>query len=197
MIELMKAAVTLKMLPRTGWLLAGVAQPESVADHSLSTAVVALTLTTLINRDPARNGLAAELDAGRVAQIAIVHDLAESIVTDLPRLATQLVGKDVKHKAEALALAQLICAMPDLNFMALWREYSEAASPEGRLVQDADKLEMVYQALVYERAGNQNLGEFWHGYQWHYRESEELYAALVEVRAKGEPQHHESGVRAS
>jgi putative hydrolase of HD superfamily len=197
MIELMKAAVTLKMLPRTGWLLAGVAQPESVADHSLSTAVLALALTAMVNRDPLRNGLSAALDAGRVAQIAIVHDLAESIVTDLPRRVTQLVGKDVKHQAEERALAQLTGAMPDLHFLELWREYSEAASPEGRLVQDADKLEMVYQALVYERAGNQNLGEFWYGYQWHYRESEEMYAALVEARAQRAPEHRAAGVIAS
>jgi putative hydrolases of HD superfamily len=187
MLQMLHAAATLKMLPRSGWLLAGVAQPESVADHSLATALLALTLVALVNDDLASNGLSEPLDAGRVAQIAVVHDLAESVVTDLPRRVTQLLGKDVKHQAEAQALTQLTRDLPACDFMALWREYSESATPEGRLVHDADKLEMIHQALAYERAGNQNLGEFWQEYHWYYRVSEEMYAALVNARRAGGP----------
>lgn len=182
---MLQAVASLKMLPRSGWLFAGVAQPESVADHSWATAVLALTLVGVVNQDPAKQGLAAPLDAGRVAQIAVVHDLAESVVTDLPRRATQLLGKEVKHKAEERALVELTHALPENDFVALWRDYSESASPEGRLVQDADKLEMVHQALAYERAGNQNLGEFWQAYRWHYPVSEEMYAALRDARRVG------------
>jgi putative hydrolases of HD superfamily len=185
MLQLLHAAATLKMLPRSGWLFAGVAQPESVADHSWATALLALTLVTAVNNDLASYGLSEPLDAGRVAQIAVVHDLAESIVTDLPRRATQLLGKDVKHQAEAQALMHLTHDLPASDFMTLWREYSELATPEGRLVHDADKLEMIHQALAYERAGNQNLGEFWQEYHWHYRASEEMYAALVDARRSG------------
>jgi putative hydrolase of HD superfamily len=182
MLALLQAGATLKRLPRTGWLMAGVAQPESVADHSWATALLALTLAAAVNREPAAHGLAAPLDVGRVAQIAVVHDLAESVVTDLPRRATQYLGKDVKHQAEARALAQLTSDLPITDFVALWNEYSQLATPEGRLVHDADKLEMVHQALVYERAGNRNLGEFWQEYHWYYQVSEEMYAALVEAR---------------
>ena len=187
MLHMLEAATTLKRLPRTGWLLAGVAQPESVADHSLCVAVLALSLAAAVNRNPAASGLERALDAGRVAQIAVVHDLAESAVTDLPRRATQLLGKQVKHGAEERALAQLAANLPDAEFVALWREYTDQATPEGRLVHDADKLEMVHQALVYERAGNRNLGEFWQEYHWNYRVCEEMYAALVEARRSGEP----------
>jgi len=185
MLQMLQAAATLKRLPRTGWLLAGVAQAESVADHSWATALLALTLAAWVNRDPTAYGLAEPLDAGRVAQIAVVHDLAECVVTDLPRRATQLLGKDVKHQAEAQALAQLTRDLPVVDFVALWQEYSELATPEGRLVHDADKLEMVHQALAYEQAGNQNLGEFWQEYHWFYQVSEEMYAALVIARRAG------------
>jgi putative hydrolase of HD superfamily len=185
MLPMLRAVTSLKMLPRSGWLLAGVAQPESVADHSWATAVLALTLATTVNTELSAHGLSEPLDVGRVAQIALVHDLAESLVTDLPRRATQLLGKDVKHQAEALALVQLTRDLPNSDFVALWQEYSDLTSPEGRLVHDADKLEMVQQALAYERAGNQNLGEFWQMYQWHYRVSEEMYAALVDARRNG------------
>jgi putative hydrolase of HD superfamily len=187
MLQLLHAAATLKVLPRTGWLFAGVAQPESVADHSWSTALLALTMTSAVNRNLAANGLVEPLDAGRVAQIAVVHDLAESVVTDLPRRATALLGKNVKHQAEAQAMTTLLEGVPYVAFMELWREYSDQSTPEGRLVHDADKLEMIHQALFYERAGNRNLGEFWQEYQWFYQVSEAMYAALVTARSKGEP----------
>lgn len=188
MRQLLEAMSALKMLPRTGWLFAGVAQPESVADHSWAVAMLALTLAALVNRDPKANGLERALDVGRVAQIAVVHDLAESVVTDLPRRATLLLGKEVKHEAEAKALAQLCQDLPDTNFIALWREYHDLSTPEGRLVSDADKLEMVHQALAYERAGNRNVGEFWQEYHWHYQVSRKIYADLMEARKADEPQ---------
>jgi putative hydrolase of HD superfamily len=186
MMPLLQAAAALKMMPRSGWLMAGVASPESVADHSWATATLALAMTAVVNRDPAANGLVKALDAGRVAQIALVHDLAESVVTDLPRRATYLLGKEIKHRAEAQAMAQLTHDFPEADFVALWQEYSALSSPEGRIVHDADKLEMVHQALWYERAGNRNLGEFWQEYQWFYPVSEEIYASLVEARHTGE-----------
>jgi putative hydrolase of HD superfamily len=186
MMQVLAAATTLKLLPRTGWLFGGVAQPESVADHCFATALLALTMAATVNCNLAANGLDAPLDVGRVVQIALVHDLAESVVTDLPRRATQLLGKGVKHGAERMALVQLTDGMEDSDFVALWQEYAEASSPEGRLVHDADKLEMIHQALCYERAGNQNLGEFWDVDQWHYQVSEEMYTALTQARHAGE-----------
>jgi len=170
------------MLPRSGWLFAGVAQPESVADHSWATAFLTLNLAAVINTDPKAYGLSEPLEVGRAAQIAIVHDFAECVVTDLPKRATLLFGKKAKHQAEEKALLTLSEQASSWDFVALWREYSELSTPEGRLVADADKLEMVHQALVYERSGNQNLGEFWQEYQWHYQVSEEMFAALVDAR---------------
>jgi putative hydrolase of HD superfamily len=182
MMALLEAATTLKLLPRTGWLLAGVQQAESIADHSWSTALLALLLAAEVNRDPAAHGLSAPLDRGRVVEIAIVHDLAESSVTDLPHRATMLLGKANKAQAEAAAITVLAQEVAHANLEAIWREYSDRATPEGRLVNDADKLEMVHQALMYERSGNRNLGEFWQQDKWYYRVSEELFAALVSAR---------------
>ena len=87
--------------------------------------------------------------------------------------------------AESVWRDRSALSIDDADFVSLWKEYNDLSTPEGRLVQDADKWEMVHQALAYERAGNQNLCEFWQEYRWHYPVSEEMYVVLVEARRAG------------
>jgi hypothetical protein len=47
-------AGTLKNTARTGWWMAGVKQPESVAEHSWRTSLIALVIAKLEGADPAR-----------------------------------------------------------------------------------------------------------------------------------------------
>lgn len=186
MLELLEAIHHLKVLPRTGWLFAGVRQPESVAEHSYATCWLALLLAETINQDWRQAGLTAPLDINRVVLIALVHDLAESLVTDLPKRTTQLIGKATKHAAEAQAMQELLHTMPNReHYLALWHEYVEAASPEGRLVRDVDKLEMVYQALRYEATGQRNLDDFWANHQWFYSSSQALFDTFQALRIIG------------
>ncbi|MCE7982572.1 MAG: HD domain-containing protein [Caldilinea sp. CFX5] len=174
----------LKQLPRTGWLFVGVAQPESVAEHSFVTSWLALLLAEQINLAYNEQGLSQPLDVARVVQIALVHDLAESILTDLPKRSTDLLGKAVKQQAEALAMQQICRHLPNhAYYLACWQEYVDGATPEGRLVRDADKLEMIHQALCYEQAGQRNLAEFWQAHQWHYPVSRNFFEELCRLRA--------------
>lgn len=176
----------LKRLPRTGWLLNGVLPCESVADHSLGVALLALALAETVNAEWKAEGLQRGLDIGRVITIAVVHDLAESLLTDLPKRSTQLLGKEVKHAAEAEAMRAILLPLHNGEvYVRLWEEYNSAASPEGRLVRDADKLEMMHQALMYERAGNRSLQEFWEAGDWHYAVSRRMYADLRRERGPG------------
>ena len=67
----------------------------------------------------------------------------------------------------------------------MWREFEDHSSPEGQLVRDVDKLEMMVQCLRYELAGSRGLDEFWKAMDqrvWHYAISGELYARLREMR---------------
>ena len=183
LINWLDHANLLKRLPRTGWLLAGVQPCESVADHTSTTALLALALATTINADPAAHNLARPLDVGQVVTLAILHDLAESVLTDLPKRTTALLGATVKHVAEAQALAALTDGLASgAEFLALWGEYDAASTPEALLVRDADKLEMVHQALQYEQRGQRNLDEFWQGHRWHYEISATLFACLQSLR---------------
>ncbi|NJN82829.1 MAG: HD domain-containing protein [Caldilineaceae bacterium] len=74
-------------------------------------------------------------------------------------------------------IAQMVADVPNRDeIRLLWSEYDAGSTPEARLVRDADKLEMVHQALCYSRRGQKNLLEFWQGHRWNYA----LCAALFE-----------------
>jgi len=173
----------LKQLPRSGWLFAGIRQPESIADHSYATIWTALLLAESINQEWQDQGLQAPLDISRVMQIALVHDLAESILTDLPKRSTDLVGKAVKHQAEADAIQLLLAELPNGTlYIERWHEYTANESAESLVAHDADKLEMVQQALRYEEMGQRNLQDFWEGHQWNFPASEALWQTLLQRR---------------
>lgn len=173
----------LKLLPRMGWLFAGIAHPESVAEHSFVMSWLALLLAEQINLEYNTQGLTQPLDIAKIAHIALVHDVAESILTDLPKRSADLLGKQIKHQAEATAMQQLFAQMPNgAYYIDCWQAYAEAATPEARLVRDADKLEMIHQALCYEQTGQRNLAEFWQTHHWHYPASQNLFEALCRLR---------------
>ncbi|MBT8487027.1 MAG: HD domain-containing protein [Phycisphaerales bacterium] len=141
----------LKQTPRRGWERAGVVGPESVAEHSFGVGVIAALL--------ARHG---DEDVGRCVELALIHDLAESLVGDIT--PHDGISRDEKYAAEAEAIAELAARAGDPGLVAGWREYTDGVTAEARLVRDANQIEMVLQALVYERddaAPADTLDAFW------------------------------------
>ncbi len=172
---------TLKRVPRSGWLLRGVPHVESVAEHAYGTATLALALCDVLN---ASGELAAPLDVGRVLTIALLHDLAEARLTDLPGPARRLIPEDVKSRAETAAMTSILAPLPSAaRLLAAWREFEDESTPEGRLVRDADKVEMMMQCTRYgKRSGSGGLDEFWavmDAHVWHYP----LCAASMRLKA--------------
>jgi putative hydrolase of HD superfamily len=73
------------------------------------------------------------------------------------------------------------------RFEELWREFEDHSSPEGRLLRDADKLEMMFQCLFYERTGSRGLDGFWERtdrHDWHYSVCADIYASLKAQRPR-------------
>lgn len=183
LVEFLTNVGYLKQLPRAGWLFAGIRQPESIADHSYATIWTALFLAETVNQDWQNQGLTAPLDLDQVMRLALVHDLAESVLTDLPKRSADLLGKPIKHRAEADAVQTLLHALPNgATYIACWQEYTANLTPESHLAHDADKLEMVHQALRYEAMGHRNLQEFWEGHRWYYPASKALWQELQSQR---------------
>jgi len=132
----------LKRLRRTGWWVAGVERPESVAEHSLRTAALAYVIALLEGGDPEH-----------AAALALFHDLPECRTTDLHRLALTYFDQE---KAELKATAEQLSPLPvqlKEALHALLDEYRKAESPEAKAARDADKLECLLQAREYAAGG--------------------------------------------
>ncbi len=180
LLELFLEAGSLKKLPRTGWLLRGVRNPESIADHSFRTALIVLFLADELKAK------GVEIDTEKAIRMAILHDLAEARITDVPLTAQRYPDKG---KGEREALMEMLSPIGRGDLLSLFDEYENETSIEGKLVKFADRLEMLIQAYEYERAGFRNLDEFW-GAVEKLRESglyeyfKDLLEGLVELREK-------------
>ncbi len=177
-IDLILATNRLKTTPRTGWAVKGVPKFESVADHSHGVSLIALLLTDLIAED---------LDREKVLSMAVMHDLPESVTGDLSLGGSRLLPKGAKATAEKLAMDELMSGLDfGPRWQTLWQEFEDLASPEARVVRDADRIDLLVQALVYERTtGTVQLEEFWRFApveSFHFEESRQLIANLVARR---------------
>lgn len=178
-MDLHARLLTLKLLPRTGWLQRGVptAQVESIAEHTFSLAALVLLVGDQISG----------LDRGRLLTIAILHDIAEALVGDLPFSARRLFGIEAKQQAEHHGMIELLNGLPQAEaYLQLWEEYARGSSREARLVKQLDRVEMLSQALAYERAGSRAMGEFWYdideGWSDEFPEVQALVARLLTER---------------
>jgi putative hydrolase of HD superfamily len=95
--------------------------------------------------------------------LALLHDLPESLTTDIPPRVWLLMPAGLKQEAEQKALGEILGDLPLAPAMLeLWAELVANETPEARLVHDADKLELFLQAVNYEaESGNSRLEEFW------------------------------------
>ncbi|KAF9362768.1 HD domain-containing protein 2 [Mortierella sp. NVP85] len=155
-LQFLHTVEKLKRTKRTGWLNHGVKPAESIADHMYRMSVMAL----LIDENTAG------VNKNRCIKMAIVHDLAESLVGDI----TPYDGVTVedKHTREKNAMHHLCHELLGWTAQAqeifsLWEEYEVAATPEALLVKDFDKFEMIMQALEYEQSENTVLEDFFAG----------------------------------
>jgi len=140
----------LERLPRTGWILAGVREPETIGAHVLGTAQVALALLPRI---------APPLDATRALAMALVHDAPEARSGDLPRAAAARLPPGAKAVMEEAIAGELLADLGPLA-VAAWREYAARATREARFVRVCDGLQLGVRLVGYLRAGAGGLGEF-------------------------------------
>jgi len=133
----------LERLPRTGWIQAGMPWIETVAAHSHSTALLALALGARI--EPA-------LDLDRACTLAVLHDVPEALLSDLPRTLSELLPPGAKQEAERRA-AHALLAPIGARMEAACREVLDQETREARFVRLCDRLQLGLRLLGYLRAG--------------------------------------------
>ena len=150
LLDLFLELQTLDRVPRSGYFLRGISDCESIAEHSFHLAAMVWLLAA---REPA-------LDRTKALELALVHDLAELRIGDLPRTAINYFAPGAKHAAERRA-ADDILAPADPRARSLYAEYERSESREARFVRACDRLQLMLKASVYERWGHGGLAEFW------------------------------------
>ncbi len=147
LVEFFHEAGKLKDVKRTGWQMCSVPNPESVADHTYRTALMALILAPK------------DLDMEKCLKMAIIHDICEVYTDDIPAGDTEgneASNLEEKAQAEKKAMERILSLVDEPSrseLMALWLECEQKASPEAKFIKELDSLEMAFQSSEYEAKG--------------------------------------------
>jgi len=156
----------LKRMPRKGWVINGIKNPESIAEHIFRASIMVWVL-----------GAEKGLDTNRVIKMLLVHDLCEVYTGDetpydrfLPRpknkkklaelmrtwprpsLAKKTKWAREKEQREWKGLVKLTKRLPvplKKEMRGLWIDYQKKLTKEGRFANQVDRMENLVQALEY------------------------------------------------
>jgi len=168
----------LKRMPRRGWVINQIKNPESIAEHSFRAAL----MTWILGEE--KGGLNIE----KLLKMILIHDVCEVYAGDTtpydlillknkkklrelmktwPRFPTPIKKEVVlkKHQKEAKALEKLISKLPPnlkKEIKNLWLDYEKGLTSEGRFLRQADRMENFLQAYEYwKKYKNPPLGPWW------------------------------------
>ena len=150
LLRFVSRAERLEQLPRTGWIVSGIAHPESIASHSYMVTLIALWIADHLP----------DADPERTMRMALLHDAPEALLTDLPGPVKHFIGKDLLKGAEARAAHTLLADAPPRWLDELER-YEARGCLEARIVKSADHIQMLAKALQYTKQQRGDLTRFW------------------------------------
>jgi len=137
-------AANLKKISRQGWIdKLSIKDPESVADHTFSMAMMGMIFSDLENHD-----------TEKILKMILLHDLAESVTGDI---TPNEITKKEKQIFENDVMEKILNDLPSFlqkQYSTLWIDYQNVKSDEAKLVHQLDKLEMVLQAKIYSKEGH-------------------------------------------
>lgn len=143
-LNFMIEADGLKEIKRAGWVREGVKDPEHVADHVFSVALMSYVMATEMG-----------LNAERCAAMALIEDIAEAKIGDIavrPREKDQTASNAEKKRLEQTGteeMLSLLGEMPASRLGALWKELKTESTEEAKLVKQLDKLDYIVQLVRY------------------------------------------------
>jgi putative hydrolase of HD superfamily len=171
----------LKEIPKQGWVLIGVKNPESVMEHSFQVAIIAW----ILGREKK-----VKLNIERILKMALVHDLCELYAGDqtpydkiLPKnkdewpdlfdkwprstKSEKIRNHREKFQKEKASLVKLTTKLPQTikeEVMSLWQDYEQGRTKEARFVRQVNRIQTLLQALDYgEKQKMQVYNSWWIG----------------------------------
>ncbi len=141
-LDFFAEAGLLKTIKRSGWWVVGIQNPESVAEHSFRTTVIAYYLAHLEGVDPYK-----------VIVMALFNDIHESRINDLHKMGHYYIDfKAAERKVFNDQIKYLEKKVKgELERFRL--EYEVQQTKEGIVARDSDILECLLQAKEYFEQG--------------------------------------------
>lgn len=151
LLDFLKITDRLENLPRTGYFFAGIRQPETLAAHAFGVVVITMILI---------DHMTETVDKERALRMAILHDMTEALLTDIPNSIFKYLSKEQKLLAENKTAEELFKDL-DESYLEIWREFETGETLEARIVRCADKLQLALKILTYTRDGVGHFQSLW------------------------------------
>lgn len=132
----------LRKVKHAGWYLAGVKEPDSIAEHSHRAAEIAYVLAFLESADPHKTAI-----------MALFHDNGEARVLDAHRVASRYIDSKKGEKKAMLEQLENLPASAAKNLKDLFEEFEARKTREAQCAKDADYLEQALTAREYVTQG--------------------------------------------
>ena len=154
-LEFFKTVGKSKRLLRSGPVREGIKDPESVAEHSFRTGVIAMVLSDKFDY---------EFDKDKLVKMALIHDIGEIVTGDVVVQRGEILDlklRDDKEEQERVGIKQIFNQIQEGEvYSKIFEEMIERKSPEAKIFWQFDKLEMAFTALEYEEEQGKQLEEF-------------------------------------
>lgn len=141
LLDFFNLSANLKNVSRQGWIdKLSITNPESVADHSFSMAMIGMVLSDSQN-----------YNTEKILKMILLHDLAESITGDI---TPEKKPKNEKIILENKTMKDILANLPkplQIQYQKIWEEYQENKSSDAKFVHQVDKFEMALQAKIYQK----------------------------------------------
>ena len=148
-INLFAEAGLLKKIKRSGWWVAGIKDPESVADHSFRCAIIAYYMAHLEKVDPYKT-----------LTMALFNDIHESRINDLHKMGHYYIDFKKAEKKVFNDQVKNLDSGVKKEMEAFRKEYDEQKTKESIVARDADILECLLQAKEYYDNGHTKAKKF-------------------------------------
>lgn len=168
-------------LLRSGFVREKVLDPQSVAEHSFRTGVIAMVLSDKLGNN---------LDKNKLVKMALIHDIGETITGDIVVQRGEVIDlelRDSKEEKERNGIKQIFNQIQEGDkFAEIFEEMIARKTPEAKIFWQFDKLELAFTALEYEEEQGKQLDEFFLDANTHMKEPllKEILKKIMKSRRK-------------